>query len=333
MTGQDPGHLTERIALHRMQRRCGHTDPHAVAQREDDSQRVVRGGLDPVGEVLLERVELATLGYVGRARLVELVKRSPVLASVAEVAQRRELDPGLLALPQILRELVIIECSKIQLQSDPLDSHDRTSGIDDYRLGMSVVRLDDVLAEVLQHPEDYGISIIAVDGPQGSGKTTLAARIAARIGAPLIQTDDFVSWVDLVGWWPRFEAQVLEPLLSGGDAHYQVRDWENDEFGTSLKGWKTVGWSPLVVLEGLTCTRAAIADRLAYRIWVEAPDEVRLRRGLERDGESHRELWLASMTTERQFFAHDATRTRADLRVNGNSDISHDQESEVVLLE
>ena len=80
-------------------------------------------------------------------------------------------------------------------------------------------------------------------------------------------------------------------------------------------------------------THAAIADRLAYRIWVEAPDEVRLRRGLERDGENHRELWLASMTTERQFFAHDATRTRADLRVNGNSDISHDQESEVVLLE
>jgi len=65
--------------------------------------------------------------------------------------------------------------------------------------------------------------------------------------------------VDLVGWWPRFEAQVLNPLLSGKDAHYQVRDWENDEFGTSLKGWKTVEWSHVVVLEGLTCTRAAAA--------------------------------------------------------------------------
>ena len=178
-----------------------------------------------------------------------------------------------------------------------------------------------------------GIRIIGVDGPQGSGKSTLAARISARIGAPLVQMDDFVSWVDLVGWWPRFEAQVVNPLLSGNDAHYQVRDWENDEFGTSLNGWKTVEWSPVVVLEGLTCTRAAIADRLAYRIWVEAPDEVRLRRGLERDGDTHRDLWLDSMTTERQFFTDDATRTRADLRVNGNPDISHDQESEVVLLD
>jgi uridine kinase len=208
-----------------------------------------------------------------------------------------------------------------------------SGSIGGYRLGMSVVRLDDVLAEVMGRTAVSGIRIIGVDGPQGSGKSTLATRISGRIGVPLVQMDDFVSWVDLVGWWPRFEAQVINPLLSGNDAHFQVRDWENDEFGTSLNGWKTVKWSPVVVLEGLTCTRAAIADRLAYRIWVEAPDEVRLRRGLERDGDTHRDLWLDSMTTERQFFTDDATRTRADLRVNGNPDISHDQESEVVLLD
>ena len=145
--------------------------------------------------------------------------------------------------------------------------------------------------------------------------------------------DDFVSWVDVVGWWPRFEAQVLNPLLSGSDAHFRVRDWKNDEFGSSLSGWKTVAWSPVVVLEGLTCTRAAAVDCLAYRIWVEAPDEVRLRRGLERDGETHRRLWLDSMRTERQFFTDDATAARADLRVNGSPSVSHDQESEVVLLD
>ena len=198
---------------------------------------------------------------------------------------------------------------------------------------MSVLRLDDVLAEVMKRPADSGMAMIGVDGPSGSGKSTLAARLSARIGAPLVQMDDFVSWGDLVGWWPRFEAQVLNPLLSGKDAHYQVRDWENDEFGTSLNGWKTVKWAPVVVLEGLTCTRSAIADRLAYRIWVEAPDQVRLRRGLERDGDTHRDLWLQSMATEHQFFTDDATRTRADVRVNGNPDIVHDQESEVVLLD
>jgi len=55
--------------------------------------------------------------------------------------------------------------------------------------------------------------------------------------------------------------------------------------------------------------------------------------GLERDEDTRRDLWLDSMTTEREFFTDDATRTRADLRVNGNPDISHDQGSEVVLLD
>ncbi len=200
-------------------------------------------------------------------------------------------------------------------------------------LGMWLLPLDDVVAEVMESTADGGIRIVGVDGPQGSGKSTLGARIATRIGAPLIQMDDFVSWVDLVGWWPRFEAQVLDPLLSGSDAHYQVRDWENDEFGSSLSGWKSVAWSPVVVLEGLTCTRAEAADRLAYRIWVDAPDEVRLRRGLERDGETHRQLWLDSMSTERKFFTDDATPTRADLHVDGNPNVAHDEESEVVLLD
>ena len=90
---------------------------------------------------------------------------------------------------------------------------------------------------------------------------------------------------------------------------------------------------PLTFLEGLTCPRSAMADRLPCCILVEAPDEVRLRRHLERDGDTHRDLWLQSMATEHQFFTDDATRTRADVRVNGNPDIVHDQESEVVLLD
>jgi ABC-type lipoprotein export system ATPase subunit len=43
---------------------------------------------------------------------------------------------------------------------------------------MSVVRLDDALAEVMERTADSGLRIIGVDGPSGSGKSTLAARIA-----------------------------------------------------------------------------------------------------------------------------------------------------------
>jgi hypothetical protein len=193
-------------------------------------------------------------------------------------------------------------------------------------------RLDGVLAEVWQRAgSGTGIRLVGIDGPSGSGKSVLARRLVAWCGAPLIAVDDFVSWSDFGGWWPRFGRQVLSPLLAGRDAHYQVRDWVNDQFGASLAGWKMVRWSPLVFLEGVTCIRRAA--RLTYRIWVEAPQELRLTRGLDRDGHSHRQLWLDWMAQERRFFAGDGTRARADLRIDGNPSDPHDPESEVVLLD
>lgn len=201
-----------------------------------------------------------------------------------------------------------------------------------YRSIVSVRLIDDVLADVMRRDATRGgIRLLGVDGPSGSGKSTLASALVARSGAPLIKIDDFVSWRDFDGWWPRFERQVLTPLLSGSRAHYQVRDWANDELGTSLAGWKSVPWAPLVILEGVTCTRQAVADRLAYRIWVDAPPETRLKRGIERDGETHRGFWVDWMKVEEQFFADDGTRARADLLVNGRPDTPHDHLTEVVM--
>jgi uridine kinase len=164
-----------------------------------------------------------------------------------------------------------------------------------------------------------GVRLIGIDGPSGAGKSTIARRVAAALKAPIVEIDDFVSWVQFAGWWPRFDVQVLTPLLAGEDAHFQVRDWQHDEFGDGLAGWKTVPWRPFVVLEGVTCTRRATADLLAVRVWVDAPADERLRRGIERDGESHRHLWERWMPEEEAFFRRDGTRARADVIVDGSA--------------
>jgi uridine kinase len=178
------------------------------------------------------------------------------------------------------------------------------------------VLLDEIVTALSSQPVE-GIRIVGIDGPAASGKSTLTRRIIDRTDAALVEIDDFVSWTDFSGWWPRFDDQVLQPLLRGESAHYQVRDFENDPYGTSLGSWKTVPWSPLVVFDGVTCTRQAATDVLAYRIWVEAPEEIRLERGLVRDGEQALHLWLRWMQEERTFFLKDRTRERADLLVNG----------------
>jgi hypothetical protein len=164
-----------------------------------------------------------------------------------------------------------------------------------------------------------GVRLIGVDGPSGAGKSTIARPLAEVLSAPIVEIDDFVSWVDFAGWWPRFDAQVVTPLLAGRDARYQVRDWHNDEFGDALAGWKSVAPHPFVVLEGVTCTRREIADRLAVRVWVDAPAEVRRRRGIERDGESHRSLWERWMPEEAAFFDADGACARADFVIDGTA--------------
>jgi uridine kinase len=174
--------------------------------------------------------------------------------------------------------------------------------------------------------------LIAVDGPSGAGKSTFAARLARALdGPPLVPMDDFVSWNNLDGWWPRLEEQVLSPLLDGRGATYQRRDWEHDPHGERLGDWRTIPPAPVVVLEGVTSSRSEVAARLACAIWVDAPPRIRLERGIARDGEDRREAWLSWIQRESVFFGDDRTRDRADVIVDGAPTALHHPERELVM--
>ena len=197
---------------------------------------------------------------------------------------------------------------------------------------MTAVRLTDIVRDIEKRPPHGQVRLVVVDGPSGSGKSTLAQRLAHVAEASLIWGDDFLSWPDFIGWWSRFDEQVLRPLSEGHDATYQARDWVGDEFGTGLGEWMTVPWRPIVIAEGVSFARRE-GPSVAYRIWIEAPDEVCRARGLARDGESHRQLWLDWRRREKAWFESDETKQRADLRLSGAPSEPHDPNTEVVLLE
>lgn len=133
---------------------------------------------------------------------------------------------------------------------------------------------------ILDLPEN-GTRLIAVDGAGGSGKSIFAGRLAEALGgATIVPTDDFASADVPIDWWPRLRDQVIAPLRGGQAGRYQRYDWPTARLGE----WVDVPRVPAVIIEGVSSGRLDWASELAFLIWIETPRQLRLRRGLERDG-------------------------------------------------
>ena len=160
------------------------------------------------------------------------------------------------------------------------------------------------------------VKVVAVDGCGGSGKSTLSRQLAQRLGGPpIIQTDDFASWDQPIEWSQRFLDLALLPLSRGEHPRFQRYDWARRELGE----WVEVDPGQLVIIEGVSSTRAAFTPYISFSIWVETSAEVRLTRGLERDGPEMLGQWRAWMAEEDRYVADDAPQLRADLVVSGES--------------
>lgn len=163
--------------------------------------------------------------------------------------------------------------------------------------------------------------VVGVDGCGGAGKSTFADRLSkAWEGSEVIHTDDFASWDCPIDWWPRLRDQVLTPLSEGRTARYQKYDWVRQELGE----WVEVA-STRIVLEGVSATRTEFRPYLGYGIWVDCPTDLRLARGLERDGPEMEGQWHEWMAAEDAYVARDNPRAHADLVVNGAPVSEHSQ--------
>jgi uridine kinase len=153
--------------------------------------------------------------------------------------------------------------------------------------------------------------LVGIDGPAGAGKSTTAATLSDKI----VSTDDFITapwaWYD----FDRLRAQVLDPLLRDERARYQRFDWKESK----LAEWHTLEPGGVVVVEGVGALELRLREAYDYRIWVEAPREVCLRRGLERDGEDARPLWEAWCGVEERYWAEQAPRESADIVASGSA--------------
>jgi dephospho-CoA kinase len=171
-----------------------------------------------------------------------------------------------------------------------------------------------VLSLARSRPATIGSGrLICVDGPAGSGKTTLADEVAGLTDAPVVHMDDlFEGW----GGLSRITDQLgtlLRPLAEGRAGSYRRWDWPGNRWAEAV----LVEPAPLLVLEGVGSGALEHADLITVLAWIEVPYELRMERGLERGGIGVAENWRQWAVDEQGLFARERTRERADVVLDG----------------
>jgi chloramphenicol 3-O-phosphotransferase len=183
----------------------------------------------------------------------------------------------------------------------------------DHAAGHVAERVAEIVALVDAREARCGTThLVAIDGPSGAGKTTLAAQVAAALAAPTVHMDDlYPGWDGLHAATARLWSWVAEPLQSGHPARYRRWDWTAGEYAE----WVQLPPSEVIVLEGCGSGALPGGSVLSALVWVEADEAVRKARGLARDP-GYAPFWDRWATQERALYAADRTRERADLVVD-----------------
>jgi hypothetical protein len=127
----------------------------------------------------------------------------------------------------------------------------------------------------------------------------------------VVHTDDLLEgWTGLPGLPARLDPLLL-PLADGLPGRYLRWDWHADAYA----GWVEVQPPPLLVVEGVGSGNRRHAALSTALVWVAAGDDVRLERGLARDGAAARPHWERWMADEAAHFVDEGTAGRADVVV------------------
>jgi uridine kinase len=173
--------------------------------------------------------------------------------------------------------------------------------------------------------------LVGVDGHGGAGKSAwssaLAEALQPQTPVAVVHIDDFLlpaaerprGEPGPIGGdfdWRRLRDEVLVPLRDGRKASFARYDWNLDALAESHE----VAPRGVVIVEGIYSTRRELAGLYDLRVWVDCPREVRLARGLERDGEDARQLWERDwMPAEDRYVHEHQPNQQADLIVDGNA--------------
>ena len=156
--------------------------------------------------------------------------------------------------------------------------------------------------------------IIAIDGPAGAGKTTLAHEIylalAPKMSVGVIHMDDLYD-----GWENALGADLTKVLLYLSDQHKQQNPARINKYNWTTYSFEDSEETPpseLLILEGVGSGDMAIQDDLAALIWIDIDPEIGVKRVIARDGAQVAHEMRKWLGTQQEYFSQHSTREKAD---------------------
>lgn len=162
--------------------------------------------------------------------------------------------------------------------------------------------------------------IVAIDGPCGAGKTTLAASLAERLSAEVIHTDDFflrksqrtAQRLAQVGGnidYERFLEEVALPISRGDSFSYRRYDCREH---TLVRGGEVKG-DGVVIVEGCYSMHPTLYDIYDLRVFLGISPELQRERILRRPSELHVRFFEEWIPMERRYFSELHIEDRSDI--------------------
>lgn len=156
--------------------------------------------------------------------------------------------------------------------------------------------------------------IIAIDGPAGAGKTTLAEHLQAALSLKYkcltIHMDDLYN-----GWESPFDYHFTDALTLACIAHQSSKryslshyNWGKGEYGAAIEAPQ----SDLLILEGVGASHALIRPLLTASIWIDIEPAQGLARVLKRDGDAIAAEMQSWLNQQDQLFRDNQSLAAAD---------------------
>ncbi len=156
--------------------------------------------------------------------------------------------------------------------------------------------------------------IIAIDGPAGAGKTTLAHQIylavSPKMSVSIIHMDDLYD-----GWDNALSLDLTKILLYVTDQHKQSKPSTIKKYNWSASAFEVnelLAPAKLLILEGVGSGDMAIQGELTALIWIDVNPEIGVTRVIDRDGTQVADEMRKWLRTQEEYFSQHSTREKAD---------------------